>query len=259
MKIIKAPFSGGGLNHGNGSNEAPNIIEEQLKDIFSNEEGIECNFDIEEIQVNENNIQESHDNIQKYIEGIQEKAIILGGDHSITYPSVKAFSKNTKDFMLIVFDAHPDLVNDFKPPTQEDYLRVLIEENIVEPENIILIGIRNWDQTEIKYLEEKNIKYYQAKYIFEKGIKAIAKKIISKINKPIYLSIDIDVVDPVEAIGTGYTEHGGLSSRELIYILQQLVKTNQIKLIDIVEVNPKKDINNMTSYLAAKLIAELYS
>ncbi len=260
MKLIKIPFSGGGLGHGDGSNMAPDKILERLKDKFSNEEGIEPKFIIEQIEVDEKNIGQSHDNIQDAISKIKKNAILLGGDHSITYPAVKGFSKNTSEFMLIIFDAHPDLMDDFKPPTQEDYLKVLIEENIVKPENIIIIGVRNWDKIEIDYLKKKNILYYDMKTIFDKDVKQVTKNILIKIkesNLPIYLSLDIDAVDPVEAIGTGYTEHGGLSSREIIHMIQQIKSTDLIKISDIVEVNPKKDINDMTSGLAAKLIMEL--
>jgi len=252
MKIIQIPFSGGGLGHGNGANKAPAIILEQFKNIFANEDGIQ----IENINVDESHIANSHEAIEKHIEKIKEPAILIGGDHSITYPTVKAFTKNNKDPWLVVFDAHPDLMDDFTPPTQEDYLRVLIEENIVNPKKIILIGVRNWDKIEVDYLKLKGIRYYTMKEIFNKGIKHIIKEITELIDSPLYLSIDIDAVDPVEAIGTGYTEHGGMSSRELIYAIQQL--KDKVTMTDIVEVNPDKDVNNMTSILAAKLISELY-
>jgi arginase family enzyme len=257
MNIIKAPFSGGGLGHGNGANKAPDVVVDKLKDIFSNEDKIECEFEVEDLVLDENNIEESHNIIFNKIKSISEKAIIVGGDHSITYPAVKGFSKNVKDFKLMVFDAHPDLMDNFVPPSQEDYLRVLIEEKIVAAKDVIIIGVRNWDEKEIAYLEEKNIQHFTCKQIFEDGIKNIMSTIIAGCNKPIYLSIDIDCVDPVEAIGTGYTEHGGLSSRELIYALQQLKLTGKITMCDLVEINPDKDIKDITSMLGAKIIAEL--
>lgn len=257
MKIISIPFSGGGLGHGNGANEAPEIIIKELKEFFSNENGVEAKFEFDEISVDEEHIANSHEAIQKHISSIKEKAIILGGDHSISHPSIKGFAKNNSDFLLIVFDAHPDLMDDFRPPTQEDYLRVLIEDGTIKPEQIILLGIRNWDKQEIEYLEEKKIKHYPMKEIFDKGIKTVMSEIISVVDKAIYLSLDIDVVDPVEAIGTGYLEHGGMSSRELIYALQKLKQTNNIRMVDLVEVNPSKDLNDMTSKLAAKCIVEL--
>lgn len=270
MKLILVPFSGAGLGHGNGANLAPEKIVEQLTDMFANENGEDVAFTTETINVDEEHFANSHKAIEDYMKTQQEKAIVIGGDHSITHPLVKGLSQRSVNdeqqneniftqgkFHFIVFDAHPDLMDDFRPPTQEDYLKVLIEEEIVKAEDVTLIGVRNWDKQEINYLKEKQIRCYTAKEIFEKGIKDVMQEIVASVNKPIYLSLDIDVVDPVEAIGTGYIEHGGLSSRELIYALQQLKKTGKISMVDFVEVNPNKDINDMTSKLAAKCIVEL--
>lgn len=252
MKLIKIPFSGGGLGHGNGANEAPGIIIEQLREMFANEEGKNFVYDISEVTVNENNIGESHQAITNYFQNNKNKAIILGGDHSITQPVLKGLGL---DVQFIVFDAHPDVMDDFRPPTQEDYLRVLIEEGSVKAKDVMILGVRNWDEKEVDYLRSKGVTYYTMSDIFEKGVKSIMSEVKAWIKKDAYLSLDIDVVDPVEAIGTGYLEHGGMSSRELIYCIQQLKK--HVRMADIVEVNPKKDIKNMTSKLAAKLIVEL--
>ena len=73
----------------------------------------------------------------------------------------------------------------------------------------------------------------------------------------LYISIDIDAVDPAFAPGTGYPEPAGLTSRQLLHMLHRLKNLKNINIIDIVEVNPKKDINNMTSKLAAKILVEL--
>lgn len=261
MKLIQVPFSGAGLGHGNGSNKAPEKIIEQLYDMFADENGERVEFIEETIQVDEEHFANSHKAISEYMKTQQEKAIIIGGDHSITHPLIKGLVEgkylNAKGFHLVIFDAHPDLMDDFRPPTQEDYLRVLIEEELLDPKDITLLGVRNWDLQEITYLKEKKVTCFTAKEIFEKGIKQIMNEVILRINKPLYVSLDIDVVDPVEAIGTGYLEHGGLSSRELIYALQELKKTEKLTMIDMVEVNPERDINNMTSKLAAKCIVEL--
>ena len=257
MELILVPFSGAGLGHGNGANMAPEEIVKQLKDLFADEDGKEVEFTIKKIVVDENHFANSHKAIEEFMEKQNNKAIIIGGDHSITHPLVRGFSKNNSNFHFIVFDAHPDLMDDLRSPTQEDYLRVIVEEELVKTEDITILGLRNWDKQEIEYLKEKNIKYYSAKEIFEKGIKVVISEVFSTIDKPIYLSLDIDVVDPVEAIGTGYMEHGGLSSRELIYSLQKLKETKKLAMVDIVEVNPSKDINNITSKLAAKCVVEL--
>ena len=243
MKLIKIPFSGGGMGRGNGANEAPNKIVELLP---------KKSFQVEEIVVDEYNISQSHKNIEELISKIKEKAIILGGDHSISYPIIKAFSKNNKNFKLIIFDAHPDLVNNFIPPTHEDYLKVLIEQKIVQPKNILLIGVRNADEIEQKYIEKKKINTCSIENIPE--LIAIIQKFCTE---DIYLSIDIDVIDPKEAPGTGYPEQNGITIKNLLIVLKKLKETSKLKMIDLVEVNPKQDINDKTSILGAKIVSEL--
>ena len=73
----------------------------------------------------------------------------------------------------------------------------------------------------------------------------------------LYLSIDIDAVDPAFAPGTGFIEPGGFTSREVLYIVQRLKRLRNLKMIDLVEVNPKKDLNKMTIKLSAKIVKEL--
>ncbi|MFP4523459.1 MAG: arginase family protein [Candidatus Nanoarchaeia archaeon] len=269
-RLISIPFSAGGLGHGNGANKAPEEIKKCLHNLFANENGQQIEFIHETITVDESHVQNSHDAITSYTSKLlvlkknnpSSPLLFIGGDHSITHPVLKGLAQKNeelqnKNFSLVVFDAHPDLMDDFRPPTQEDYLRVLIEEEIVNPKNIILLGVRNWDPQEINYLKEKNITCITAKEIFEKGILQTMREVVNLIKEPVYLSLDIDVVDPTQAIGTGYIEHGGLSSRELIYALQQLKKHTNIFAADLVEVNPNKDINSMTSSLAAKCLVEL--
>ena len=248
MKLIKIPFSGGGLGKGNGSNEAPNKIISFLDT---------TSFEIEEIPVEESNISLSHKNIENFISNLNQKAILLGGDHSITYPSVKGFSKNNKDFKLLIFDAHPDLVNNFVPPTHEDYLKVLIEKKIIPPQNILLVGIRNSDKIETEYICKKLIHCIYMSDIKSQDLNTITQQLISFCDQPTYLSIDIDVFDSDIAPGTGYAEPNGFKQKDLFNILQKIIQTKNIKLIDIVEVNPKKDIENKTSFLASKLIQTL--
>jgi len=248
-KIILAPYSGAGLNHGNGSNEAPAKIIEALQEIYTNEDFVPLS-----ITVDEQNIAQSHQNIQETTAN-EKNIVLIGGDHSITCPSVKGVRQHT-DCQFIVFDAHADLMDDFDPPTHEDYLRVLIEKHI-DAQDVTIIGLRNLDEKESKYLKEKNITYYTMKDVFAKSIQEVMKEVLEKVTKPVYVSVDIDVVDPVEAIGTGYTEHGGMSSRELLYALQQLKENTSIIAADVVEVNPSKDVNNITVSLGAKIVSEL--
>ena len=261
MILIKVPAING-LNKTNGCEKAPDEIFDALREIFSNEDKKVIDIsslNIDNIIVDNSNIEESNKKIyEKAKELTDEKAIFVGGDHSITYSLVKGFSEKKKNIGLIIFDAHADCCPDFNLPTHEDLLLALVKEKIVNPENIILIGSRNYFRDEIDFLEKNKIKIFDMKQIFDQGIQKIVHDIMEEARKfdSLYLSIDIDVVDPAFAPGTGYIEPAGLSSRELIYFIQKLKLLRNLDAVDITEVNPDKDINEITIKLGAKIIAE---
>ncbi len=259
MKVIKIPFGGGGLGHGDGAKDGPNTIQKQLKDIFSNEAGMVPKFEFEEIVVDNSNLELSHNNIYQKILQLKERSIVLGGDHSISYPSFKAFAQNNPGAGIVIFDAHPDLMDFVGGKSQEDWLKALINEGVVDKDKVIIIGVRNFDSIEKHFFDKNKIQIYFMKNIFEHKIENICDAVMEKIHSwpAVYLSIDIDAVDPAFAPGTGYREPGGLTSRELIYFLQRLNKLNNIKMIDIVEVDPNRDVADLTSKLAAKIMTEL--
>lgn len=259
MKIIKIPFDKGGFEKSNGARFAPQRITKYLKEMTQGASNPLTIF-YEDVVFNQSNVLECHKRIEESISKGAQKSIILGGDHSITYSCAKGFAKYKKDFCLVVFDAHPDLIKDFSPPTHESYLRTLIEENVIRPNDILVVGIRNSDDLEKEYIRKKRINSIYSKDFLEKGIKVVSKEILKFCldrKKPVYLSIDIDVVDPIEAMGTGYIEHGGILSRELFYILGELIQTSLIEMCDIVEINPEKDFKDMTSILGAKIASML--
>lgn len=260
MKIIKIPWSLGSMNKNPGCKNAPDKILEEFNSIYLNEDGIDTQpSSIEEIKINESNFEETNNNIIQKINECKQNAIILGGDHSITYSTVKAFVKNNKDAGLIMIDAHPDCESDFEPPTHEDLIRGLINNKILTPEKIILIGIRNWHSEEEKFLKKHKINIFNMKEISYEGIHDITESIMSiaKTWGSVYLSIDIDAVDPAFAPGTGYPEPAGLTSRELIYLINRFKNLKNLKMADIVEINPNIDTNNITVRLGAKVLKEL--
>lgn len=195
------------------------------------------------------------ENFKKLDYSIEEGDLYLGGDHTNTYNN---FIKSNCDGILI-FDAHPDVYQEFNFPSHGDWLKFLIDEGKVKKENVVLVGIRNSDIKEIEYLKDNKIKFFDMKKIYELGVKESCDLIMENVKNfnKLYLSIDIDVIDPAFAPGTGYAEPGGLSSRDLIYFIQRLKLLKNLKKVDIVEINSDKDINNMTSKLAAKLIWEI--
>lgn len=259
MKVFKIPFGGGGLGHGDGAKDGPEYIEEQMKEVFSSESGKIPHFEFQLVDVDDNNIEYTHDNIFKTILEQKEKAIILGGDHSVSYPCFKAFAKNNSGAGIVIFDSHPDLMDSSKAKSQEDWLKSLINEGIVDKDKVIIIGVRNVDPIERDFIQEKKLDIYYMKNIFEHKVESVCDAIMEKIKNwnSFYLSIDIDAVDPAYAPGTGYREPGGFTSRELIYFVQRLNKMKNLGMIDIVEVNPGLDLNEITSKLAAKIMSEL--
>ncbi len=253
MKIVKVATSQGSLGKNIGTEKAPDKIVENLKNIFLNEQGKSLTYELEEVEINHSNIEETNEKIFE-----KEGDIFIGGDHSITYNLFKALAQKNRNSGMIMFDAHPDCENNFRPPSHEDFIQTLIEEGALKKENIILVGIRNIDRKEQQYIKEKRIKCYPMKDLrgnVEESCDTIME--IARQFDALYISIDIDVVDPGQAPGTGYIEPAGMEARDLIYFVQRLKLLKNLKRADIVEVNPEKDVNDMTTKLAAKIIAEL--
>ena len=196
------------------------------------------------------------------------KTVFLGGDHSISYSTVKAFFDSVRNEgkkpCLVIFDAHVDLMPPMSEPTHEEWLRALIEDSEVNfpAENILIIGARNLYKSEIEYMNKKKIKTITMNQIAEVGIHEMCDSIMEFAqgkDKELYLSIDIDALDPAYAPATGYNEPGGLTTREFLYILQRINKLKNLRIIDIVEINEKKDkesFHGVTVRLGAKILSE---
>lgn len=175
--------------------------------------------------------------------------IALGGDHSITYPLIKG--TNRKPF-LVMMDAHPDCEKGFENVTHEDFLKRLIENDLVS--GVAIIGLRKWSTTEWGFMKKNNIIFFTPEEIMQKGIAHVTEDVVALINKrEVYLSIDIDCLDPAFAPGTTFSEPGGLTTRELLYFVK---KMKNLKIIgsDIVEIDPDKDINNATLRIGSLLL-----
>ena len=262
MKIIKIPSSQGGLGKANGAEKAPDEIVRQLEKINLSEGGLKPVFEAAEAEVVQGNIESTNDNIYESAKKElkeNQSVVFLGGDHSVSFPILKAFSELNRNPGLIMFDAHADCANNFEPATHEDFIRVIVEKDMIKPENIVLVGLRNIHSIELKFLRDNRIKCYTMKEISYEGINAVCDAVMAAAKDwgALHVSVDIDVVDPAFAPGTGYCEPSGLTSRELVYFLQRIKLLRNLKSADLTEVNPEKDTNEMTSKLGAKIIAEL--
>ena len=247
----------------NGCEKAPNAILDALKNIASNEKGELIDYpslNFEEIHVNSDNLEEANYLIFENSREIFErnfKSLFLGGDHSISYPILRAFNKTEKNPLLIVFDAHADCCECTKIPNHESWLRGLIQDGF-NPGSVILVSTRNVWEEEIDFLKKNKILLIKMELLME-DLEGVCDLLMerARASSGFYLSIDIDCVDPSAAPGTGYLEPGGLSSRELIYFIKRLNLLKNFKGADIVEINPSLDVNGMSVKLGAKLLSEM--
>jgi len=268
MQIIKVPGING-LGKTKGCETAGNAILAELGNIYTNESGREINssiLDLEEIHLDNSNLEITNKLIYENAFEIfseQNKSIFLGGDHSISFSLVRGFLNNChrekKNPCLIVFDAHPDCMPpvDKNFPTHEEWLRGIIECGF-PIKNILLVGVRNSDPEELRFLKEKGIRIISMDQLMQ-NLEDTCDIIMEFSNgKELYLSLDIDVVDPAFAPATGYPETGGLSSREFIYLIQRLNKVKGLKVVDLVEINSEKDkeFGMITTKLGAKVLGE---
>ena len=238
MELVNVAFSGGCLGKNQGCEKAGDEIARLLGNVKA---GVISAPDV--------------DAVTAALEKAQGR-IFVGGDHSITYGLVRGLPR---DKGIILLDAHADVKLGTKSVDHECWLRKLIEEKIVQPEHVLLVGVRMLTEIEKKFLKEHRIRVIKVEELFEMGIDEMCDEIMEFCRhfKQAYLSIDIDVVDPAYAPGTGYLEPGGFSSRELLYLVKRLKMLKNLQRVDLVEVNPERDVQGMTCKLAAQIIAEL--
>ena len=261
------------------SSNAPQKIREISENLaLTTEMGIEIpklkvidvgNVSIEHLNT-ENNIKE----IDNFLKSIykQNKNIIpvmVGGDHFCTYPVIKALEDlfiKKNDTGVLIFDAHLDLYENYDKGkySHATVSHRIFDLNFISNNNLLIVGTRDIDIPESITAKSEQISYLNAYVLHDIGVDSFIEKIIEFLKKSntknIYISIDIDVLDPSIAPGTGYAIPGGFSYRELWKILRKLTENINIIGFDLVEVSPNLDLaNNMTSNAAAKLIIELIS
>ena len=179
--------------------------------------------------------------------------IILGGEHSLTYGSYMSYPKDTG---YVVFDAHYDLRDEYAGTklSHAAYLRRIIEER--GSENIIHVGARAYVKEELEFLTEHNVKTISDSDIRLGNGPKLLQNMTEKFEN-LYVSIDLDVLDPAFAPGVGNPEAIGITSRELYDMIVSL-QDKKIKAADIVELNPTFD-NGSTASLAARLMSIIIS
>lgn len=175
------------------------------------------------------------------------KIICFGGDHSISFPVIEAYAGKFKALNILHLDAHADLYDHFdnNPYSHASPFARLMEKNMIQ--SLTQVGIRTLNTHQREQANKFGVKQVE--------MKDFNYDFIAALQAPLYISLDLDVLDPAFAPGVSHHEPGGMTNRELIKIIQKIAVP--IAGADIVEYNPTRDVNNMTAMVAYKLFKEL--
>ncbi len=185
--------------------------------------------------------------------------LCVGGDHSILLPILRAMHAKHGPVGLIQFDAHSDTWDQYwgMKYSHGTPIRRAIEEGLLAERHILQIGLRGqlYDSHDLDFAREHKIAMITAEEFHERGLALVRKKLKAFINHKVYFSLDIDVVDPAFAPGTGTPQVGGFSSVQILDLVRSLAGLDFVGC-DIVEVSPQYDSAEITSLLAANLLFE---
>lgn len=188
--------------------------------------------------------------------------LVCGGDHSISLPVLRALSKEHGRLSLIHFDAHSDCWDTLfgKKYNHGTIFRRAAEEGLVDPSSSLQVGLRGplYSDGDMSNVEKLGYRPITARELYAKGLAEIVGEIRERIRGKTHISLDIDVVDPAYAPGTGVPETAGPTSREIIELVRALEKVQAVGF-DLVEVSPPYDAAGITSILASNLFYEFLS
>lgn len=201
------------------------------------------------------NVVDKHE-LYKIVSGVASAGklpIMIGGDHSLTAEAIKAVSAGKK-LSLLYFDAHPDFVSSIR-----DYYGSVLTDSAkwINFKKSMLIGTRAAEPEEIENAKMAGLKIVTPLDVAELGVKKVAQMIKARMaGSRIYISVDLDCVDPASAPGVSVPSPAGLLAIDLIYLLNSVISEGNVAGIDIVELTPDYDVNGMTAILAARILSE---
>lgn len=194
-------------------------------------------FDAGDIPLPFGNPQKSLDMIEEYVDSILEKGkfpLGMGGEHLVSWPVIKAMYKKYPDLAIIHMDAHTDLRVDYEgePLSHSTPIRKAAE--LIGPGNVYSFGIRSGMKEEFEWANENGM--HISKFEVLEPLKSVLPKLAGR---PVYVTIDIDVLDPAHAPGTGTVDAGGITSKELLASIHEIARSD-VNVVggDLVEVAP---------------------
>ena len=272
IAIVGVPFDAG-TSFRSGARFGPQSVRQSSRHLRTN---YHPNYDEEPFKIhqvadagdlvcNPFKIDEAIKQIEKGASDLLDKVdglISIGGDHTIAFPLLKAVNKKFKGPVALVhFDAHLDTWDTYfgAPFTHGTPFRRAREENLFLDNASMHVGIRGplYSRDDLKNDADFGFKIVHCDEFQSQGIDKIVKRIRERVgDNPLYLSIDIDVLDPAFAPGTGTPEIAGMTSREMVNVLRGLSGLNLVSA-DVVEVSPAYDHAEVTSLAAATIVYEL--
>jgi len=272
VAIVGVPFDTG-VSYRPGARFGPNHVRESSRLLrpynpaanvspFATQQVVDAG----DIAANPFDIEEAISSIHKSYDQLLERAkriVTIGGDHTITLPILRSLKAKHGPISVVHFDAHLDTWDSYfgADYTHGTTFRRASEEGLLDPEGCMHIGIRGplyaaKDLTDDKAL---GFQIFSSVEFQDLGVGAAIEKMKARVGKrPMYISIDIDVLDPAHAPGTGTPEAGGLTSRELLSLLRATAGMNVVGA-DIVEVAPAYDHAQITGIAASHAMYELIS
>ncbi|AIZ61854.1 agmatinase [Bacillus safensis] len=213
-------------------------------------------FDAGDIPLPFGNAQKSLDLIEEYVDSILEKGkfpLGMGGEHLVSWPVFRAMYKKYPDLAIIHMDAHTDLREEYEGEPLSHSTPIRKVAGLIGAENVFSFGIRSGMKEEFEWAKEAGM--HISKFEVLEPLKQVLPKLKGR---PVYVTIDIDVLDPAHAPGTGTVDAGGITSKELLASIHAIAGSDvQVVGADLVEVAPVYDHSDQTANTASKLLREM--
>jgi agmatinase len=213
-------------------------------------------FDAGDIPLPFGNPGKSLNLIEKFVDQVLDAGkfpLGMGGEHLVSWPVIKSVYKKYPDLAVIHMDAHADLREEYEgePLSHSTPIRKTAE--LIGPQNVFSFGIRSGMKEEFAWAKEVGM--HISKFDVHKPLMDILPQLAGR---PVYVTIDIDVLDPAHAPGTGTVDAGGITSRELLASIHEIARSDVLVVgADLVEVAPVYDVSEQTANTASKLIREM--
>jgi agmatinase len=219
--------------------------------------------DYGDLSINPLSIEDTFQRITQQLDGVLQsgaRTACVGGDHSILLPILRSVHKRFGPVGLIQFDAHNDTWGGYfgSPHSHGTPVRRAVEEGLLRGSDVLQVGLRGqvYSKSDFDFGRDHGFRVVTSEEFHQGGVPLVRRYLKKLAKRPVYVTLDIDVVDPAFAPGTGTPQVGGLSSAQILQLVRSLQGLHIVGC-DLVEVSPPYDSGEITSLLAANLLYEL--